>query len=271
METPFEETADFLRARGVQGPEIGLITGTGLGGVIQNMALEARVPYAEIPHFPRATTPGHGGYLAFGRIGGRPVLAQEGRFHLYEGYSAQAITYPVRIMARLGVRFLLISSAAGGLNPLFEQGDLMLVTDHINLTGHNPLLGPNLEDFGPRFPDMSAVYCPDIRRIAAAKALELGMNLRQGVYAGVLGPSLETPAETRFLRAIGADAVGMSTVAEAITGVHCGLAVGAVVVITNMNLPDCMAETSLDAVIASAREAGPRLARLWEALIPALG
>jgi purine-nucleoside phosphorylase len=170
-------------------------------------------------------------------------------------------------MAMLGAKYLFMSSAAGGLNPQFEAGDLMVVTDHINLKGGNPLVGQNLDDFGPRFPDMTRVYPPDLVRLAGRVALEQKIPLRQGIYVGVLGPSLETPAETRFLRIIGADAVGMSTVSQAIVGVHSGMKILGIVVITNMNLPDCMGETSIDAVIATAEKAGPSLSNLWEGII----
>jgi purine-nucleoside phosphorylase len=198
------------------------------------------------------------------------VLAMEGRFHIYEGYSPQEITFPVRVMSRLGVHALFISSAAGGLNPQFATGDLMLVSDHINLTGANPLVGPNLDAFGPRFPDMVQVYDPDLLNLAREQALDQHLLLREGVYVGLVGPSLETPAETRFLRMIGADAVGMSTVNEVIAGVHCGMKILAIVVITNVNLPDCMEKASLEDIIRTAEEAGTRLGLLWEKIFAAL-
>ncbi|MBN2123418.1 MAG: purine-nucleoside phosphorylase [Deltaproteobacteria bacterium] len=267
MEKRIQEAADLLGARLGIAPEIGLITGTGLGGLTGRMQIEARLPYETIPHFPRSALPGHEGNLVAGRLGGRSLLAMEGRFHAYEGHSPREVTFPVRVMARLGVRTLLISSAAGGLNPLFSPGDLMLVTDHINLTGWNPLTGANLDSFGPRFPDMSAVYDRSLRGLARQEALESGILLREGVYVGILGPSLETPAETRFLRMIGADAVGMSTVPEAIVGVHCGLRILGIVVVTNVNLPDCMRPTSIEEVIEVAGRAGESLSRLWERII----
>jgi len=205
----------------------------------------------------------------YGDLSGTPLLAMEGRFHLYEGYTPQTVSFPVRVMARLGATHLFISSAAGGLNPLFRPGDLMLVTDHINLTGRNPLIGPNLDAMGPRFPDMSRVYDPELIDLAGAQALSQGIRLEQGVYVGITGPSMETPAETRFLRMIGADAVGMSTVTEAIVGAHCGLRILAIVAITNVNLPDCMEETSLEEVLENAGKAGPALADLWERIVKA--
>jgi purine-nucleoside phosphorylase len=270
MEDNILETVAFLRDRLNEQPEIGMITGTGLGTLTETIEGDARFPYEAIPHFPRSTVEGHEGMLAAGRIAGRSIIAMEGRVHLYEGYSPEEVTFPVRVMARLGIRYLLISSAAGGLNPQFEQGDLMVITDHINLKGMNPLRGPNLEAFGPRFPDMSRAYPANLIRIAREEALQLGVMIRQGVYAGVLGPSLETPAETRFLRMIGADAVGMSTVSQTIVGVHCGLKVLAIAVVTNMNLPDCMNQTSVEDVIAASRKASPVLAALWQRIIKSL-
>jgi purine-nucleoside phosphorylase len=267
MEKRISETVAFLRARLNEPPEIGMITGTGLGTITQGIAADLRLHYQEIPHFPVSTVEGHTGRLAAGRIANRPVIAMEGRVHLYEGYSPQEITFPVRVMARLGVRYLLMSSAAGGLNPQFQKGDLMVVTDHINLKGSNPLTGPNLDGFGPRFPDMSRAYPRDLIRLAQEEAIASGIMIRQGVYVGIPGPSLETPAETRFLRMIGADAVGMSTVSQTIVAVHCGLNVLAIVVITNVNLPDCMEKTSVEDVIAASGKASSALSGLWERII----
>jgi purine-nucleoside phosphorylase len=262
-----QEASDFVASRIPSPPRIGLITGTGLGGLTSAMAVQQRIPYEEIPHFPRSTSVGHRGLLAFGRVDEQQVVAMEGRFHLYEGYTAEEVAFPVRVMATLGAEVLIISSAAGGLNPLFEQGDLMLVTDHINLTGRNPLVGANLDALGPRFPDMSRVYDRKLAGLAKRKALETNIPLREGVYAGILGPSLETPAETRFLRMIGADAVGMSTVLEVIVGVHCGMRILVIVAITNVNLPDCMKKTSIEEVIATAQEAGVKLVALLNQII----
>lgn len=265
-----KQTADFLGSRIAEPPKIGMITGTGLGPITENITVDFRLSYDKIPNFPRSTIEGHKGTLVAGKLAGKSMIALEGRFHLYEGYSPQEITFPVRVMAMLGVTHLLISSAAGGLNPQFETGDLMIVTDHINLTGTNPLIGPNLDTFGPRFPDMTRVYKPDLIKLAREEALKQGIFFQQGVYVGLVGPCLETPAETRFLRMNGADAVGMSTVSEAIVGVHCGMAIMAIVVITNMNLPDCMEKTSIDDVITTAQHAGIKLACLWEKIIDSL-
>jgi purine-nucleoside phosphorylase len=270
MQEKIQEAIDFLASKMVTPPLIGMILGTGLGRITEKIEVSVRVPYEEIPHFPVSTIEGHQGTLVCGTLANKPVMAMEGRFHLYEGYSPQEITFPIRVMSKLGVQYLFISSAAGGLDLRFTRGDLMVVHDHINLTGTNPLVGPNWDAFGPRFPDMSEVYDGDLIRLAKEKGKDIGISLKQGVYVGILGPSLETPAETRFLRMIGADAVGMSTVSEAIVGAHCGLKILLIVAITNVNIPDAMEKTSLEQVIAAAEEAGPRLALLWEEIIRAL-
>jgi purine-nucleoside phosphorylase len=257
------EAADFIRGRIIEkGPLIGMITGTGLGKLTETMEIDQNISYEEIPHFPRPTVAGHAGILLSGTIAGKPTLAMQGRFHIYEGYTVSEITFPVRVMASLGVKYLFISSAAGGLNPHFSPGELMLVTDHINLTGNNPLIGRNLEESGSSFIDMTSAYDKDLIALAREKAIEEGIHLNQGVYVGITGPSLETPAETRFLRNIGSDAVGMSTVNEVIEAIYSGLKVLAIVAITNINLPDCMAATSIEEVIANAEKASPSLTRL---------
>ncbi len=267
MFSKIEETADFLASRMGEPPEVGMITGTGLGSLTDSIVPDFRLPYEEIPHFPKSTVEGHKGTLVGGKFGGRSVVALEGRFHLYEGYTSWEVTFPVRVMAMLGIRFFLMSSAAGGLNPSFKKGDLMIVTDHINLKGVNPLTGPNLAQFGPRFPDMSQVYAPELIGLAREKAMQSGLFIREGVYVGVPGPSLETPAETRFLRTIGADAVGMSTVSQAIVAAHCGLKTLAIVVITNVNIPDCMGKTTIEEVIEASKKASPVLSNIWEKII----
>lgn len=267
MLNQIDASTDFLKKKITHTPRIGMITGTGLGNLTDLMKVEFRVPYEEIPHFPKSTIEGHKGSLVYGRIGDVPALVMEGRFHIYEGYSPQEATFPVRVMARLGADYLLISSAAGGLNPLFKPGDLMLLTDHINLTGKNPLIGPNLDQFGPRFPDMSEVYDPELITLVRNEAIKAGIFIREGVYTGIIGPSLETPAETRYLKMIGGDAVGMSTVLEVIVGVHCQMKIIAIVAITNVNLPDCMKKTSLEQVIATAEKASQSLSILWTKVI----
>lgn len=248
---------------------VGLVCGTGLGGIAA-LADEARdMATARIPGFPRSTAPGHAGRLVFGTVGGRPVALLAGRLHLYEGHSPDDVAFGTRLLAGLGVRTLILTNAAGALDPHFTAGGLMRITDHINLTGRNPLVGPNDDSLGPRFPDMSRPYSPRLGAVADATALSCGIRLERGVYAGVLGPSLETPAETRMLRLLGADAVGMSTVTEVIAARHLGLDVLAISCLTNLNLPDCMAETTLESVLETARRAEETLARLLAAVIAA--
>ena len=261
------EAAEFLGSRLDNPPEIGMITGTGLGSLTDKMNVDFRIPYEEIPYFPSSTVTSHEGFIVSGSISGRNVMAMEGRFHIYEGYSPYEVTFPVRVMAKLGIKYLFISSAAGGFNPQYKPGDLMVIDDHINLTGRDPLIGPNLDELGPRFPDMSRVYDPNLIDIAKKNAMERMIDLKQGVYLGITGPSLETPAEVRFMRMIGADAVGMSTVLEVIAGVHCGLRIMAIVVITDIDLPDCMEEIKVEEVIATAMAASPSLTALWEGII----
>ncbi|MHC1788122.1 purine-nucleoside phosphorylase [Solidesulfovibrio sp.] len=247
---------------------VGLVSGTGLGGIASLLAERREMATADIPGFPRSTAPSHAGVLALGHIQSRPVVLLSGRLHLYEGHSPRDVAYGVRLLAGLGVKTLILTNAAGALDPHFPAGGLMRVTDHINLTGRNPLLGPNEDGAGPRFPDMSRAYSPRLGALADAAALKLGLRLERGVYAGVLGPSLETPAETRMLRLLGADAVGMSTVTEVIAARHLGLDVLALSCLTNLNLPDCMAETTLEAVIATAKQAEGDLTRLLTSVIP---
>ncbi len=264
------QAKDFILSRIPSPPLVGMITGTGLGAVTQKIERAKTIPYGEIPNFPQSTSLGHKGQLIVGSLGGKPIIAMEGRFHLFEGYSPHQVAFPVRVMASLGVKFLFISSAAGGLNPDFEPGDLMIVRDQINLTGQSPLVGPNLDELGPRFPDMTEAYSKELFQEGKGVALRLNIPLREGVYVGIMGPNLETPAETRFLRGIGADAVGMSTVLETIAAVHCGIKVAAIVAITNVNIPDCMQEIGIEQVIDTASKASPGLARLWESLVSEL-
>lgn len=265
-----QAAADFLKQYITVTPEIALISGTGLSKLTQRVEVDSRIPYVDIPNFPVSTAEGHRGTLVIGRLAGRSIIAMEGRFHLYEGYTPLEITFPIRVMSKLGVKFLLISSAAGGLNRNFNSGDLMIITDHINFTGSNPLTGPNLAEFGPRFPDMSSVYNPGLINIAMCKAKDKRILLHKGVYVGILGPSLETPSETRFFHMIGADAIGMSTVHEVIAAVHCDLKILAIVVITNVNLPDAMNKTTIEDVINTANSAGDLLSVLWEEIITGL-
>ncbi len=270
--THVEAAAATIRSRIPTLPEVGLILGTGLSGIVDAVANPVRIAYDSIPHFPVSTAPSHEGRLVCGTWAGRRLIILQGRFHLYEGYSAHQIAFPIRVLRSLGIRTLLISNAAGGLNPLYQPGDLMVVSDHINLTGQNPLIGPNEESLGPRFPDMTEPYARKLQELALACALEEKIRLHRGVYVGVLGPSLETAAETRFLRFIGADAVGMSLVTETITAVHCGMKVLALSVISNVNLPDHYLPAPVETIIATAEAAGPRLTRLLGAVLrsPAL-
>jgi len=265
-----QEAAGYISSRIPARPIVGVIAGTGLGELTTAVTVDLRLPYDEIPHFPRSTTKSHRGTLAFGTIGRAKVLAMEGRFHLYEGYEAAEVAFPVRVMSQLGVELLIICSAAGGLNPLFQPGDLMMATDHLNLTGRNPLIGANIDKFGPRFPDMSRVYDRELMALAREKAMDLRIPLKEGVYAGILGPSLETPAETRLLRTLGADAVGMSTVLEVIAGAHCGMKILLIAAISNVNLPDCMPKTTIEEVIACAEKAGKKLVPLLKEVISAI-
>jgi purine-nucleoside phosphorylase len=263
--------AEHLRARVGERARVGLILGTGLGRLAEEIEATEVVPYDEVPHFPLSTVESHHGRLIAGRLAGVPVVALQGRFHLYEGYSAQAITLPVRVLRALGVETLLISNAAGGMNPLYRRGDLMLLTDHINLQGANPLVGANADEWGPRFPDMSEPYDLALRALAERAALERAIRLQQGVYVAVAGPNLETRAEYRFLRAIGADAVGMSTVPEVIVARHMGMRCLAVSVITDECFPDALAPVSIADVLAAAAEAEPKLTALMTALVEEVG
>lgn len=256
------ECVRFIAPRLTAPPEWGIILGTGQGDWATRLEGGGGLAYQELPYFPPATSPSHAGRLSWGHLSGKPVMLCQGRFHAYEGYSLRQVTFPVRMMASLGVKTLIVTNAAGGLNPLFKAGDLMLICDHINLMGDNPLVGENIDAWGPRFPDLSQVYDRGLREKTAAVARRLGIGLRQGVYVAVKGPSLETPAETRFLRQIGADAVGMSTVPEVITAVHAGLRVLGISVLSNLNLPDAMAPIAIEAIIDTVARAEPQLVEL---------
>lgn len=262
-----QECVRFIAPRLTAPPEWGIILGTGQGLWADRLEGGGSLAYAKLPYFPPATSPSHQGRLAWGRMSGREVLLWQGRFHAYEGYDLRQVTFPVRVMAGLGVKTLVVTNAAGGLNPLFQAGDLMLICDHLNLIGDNPLVGDNLDAWGPRFPDMSQVYDRGLRVAAENAARRLGLTLRQGVYVAVKGPSLETPAETRFLRLIGADAVGMSTVPEVIAAVHAGLRVLGISVISNLNLPDAMAPIAIEAIIDTVARAEPQLVELLQGVM----
>jgi purine-nucleoside phosphorylase len=256
------ECAGFIAPRLTAPPAWGIILGTGQGVWGDRLEGGGSLAYRELPHFPPATSPSHTGRLSWGRASGQEVMLCQGRFHAYEGYTLKQVTFPVRVMASLGVKRLIVTNAAGGLNPRFKAGELMLICDHINLMGDNPLAGENIEAWGPRFPDMSQVYDRGLGEKTAAVAQRLGIGLHQGVYVAVKGPSLETPAETRFLRQIGADAVGMSTVPEVIVAVHAGLRVLGISVLSNVNLPDAMAPIAIEAIIDTVARAEPQLVEL---------
>jgi purine-nucleoside phosphorylase len=262
-----EESSRFIGGRIEKKPRVALILGTGLGGLGEKISITQAIPYKEIPHFPHSTVEGHEGRLISGRWAGKSILAMQGRVHFYEGYPMTRVTFPVRVMRKVGVEIMILSNAAGGLNPLFAPADVMVISDHINLMGQNPLVGLNLDAFGPRFPDMSAVYDRSLIELAEQAALEEKIMLHKGIYVGVSGPSLETPAETRFLRLTGADAVGMSTIPEAIVGVQCGLRMLGFSAISNVNHPDCLKPISIEEVLANASLAGKKLVRILERVL----
>ncbi len=254
-----QEAAQAVRARWPVPPRVGVILGTGLGGLAEDVQQEAVIPYGDIPHFPRSTVKSHAGRLVCGRLGGKPVVAMEGRFHFYEGYSLKEITLPVRVMKALGCETMVVSNACGGLNPQFAKGDLMVIEDHINLIGDNPLIGKNDDRLGERFPDMCYPYDRELIALARRVALEEKIVCHQGVFVAVSGPNLETRAEYRFLRGIGADVVGMSTVPEVIVGVHSKLRILGLSVITDVCLPDALEPVKLEEIIAVANAAEKKL------------
>jgi purine-nucleoside phosphorylase len=265
-----EAAAAAVRERSPLRPAAAIILGTGLGALAERIEVETAIPYAEVPGFPLSTVESHTGRLLLGRLAGWPVLALQGRFHLYEGYSAAEVTFPVRVARLLGVDLLIVSNASGGLNPLWGAGDLMLIDDHINLLGENPLTGPNLDALGPRFPDMSEPYDAELQALAEAVALEAGIPLRRGVYVAVAGPNLETRAEYRMLRWLGADVVGMSTVPEVIVARHMAMRVLGLSIITDECLPDALAPADLATILRTARGAEPHLTMLIEGVLARL-
>ncbi len=270
MNTTLFETAEvagrLILSRTSLRPHVGLVLGSGLGGFADSLDESSRIPYAEIPAFPRSTAIGHAGQMVIGKAAGVAVAAMQGRVHLYEGYSAQEVAFPIRVFARMGVRAVILTNAAGGINLNYSQGALVLIRDHINLQGQNPLIGPNDDRFGVRFPDMTHAYAKDYRQIAREEAAKLGMTLHEGVYAALAGPSYETPAEIEYLRRIGADLVGMSTVAEVIAARHVEIKVLAISCVTNM------AAGILDQPLSHAEvmETGERVKTTFEALLRAV-
>jgi purine-nucleoside phosphorylase len=261
------EARDAIRSRWAGRPKVGIILGTGLGGLVEEVETECVVAYAELPHFPRPTAPTHTGRLVCGTLAGKSVVAMEGRYHFYEGYSLEQITLPVRVFRALGCEVLVVSNASGGLNPQFARGDLMVIEDHINLMGDNPLRGPNDDRLGARFPDMCYPYDPQLLALVRRIALEEKVVCHPGVLVAVPGPNLETRAEYRFLRGIGADAVSMSTVPEVIVGVHSGLRNVGLSVITDMCLPDALQPTNVAEIVAVANAAEKKLRVLVRRLV----
>jgi purine-nucleoside phosphorylase len=265
-----QTAADTVRQACGLEPDVAIILGTGLGGLADEIQLDTAVSYEEIPGFPLSTVESHAGRLLLGHLGKRRVVAMQGRFHRYEGYDLGAVTFPVRVMHALGARTLIVSNACGGMHPLWAPGDLVLLSDHINLLGDNPLMGSNDDRLGPRFPDMSAPYDPELRSLARQVARELGILLREGVYVAVPGPNLETRAEYRMLRSIGADVVGMSTVPEVIVAAHAGMRTLGLSIITDQCLPDALEPADITRIIETARRAEPSLTRLIAGVVERL-
>ncbi len=257
-----QEALGTVRERTHLEPDIAIILGTGLGRLADEISLETAIPYDQIPHFPLSTVESHSGRLLFGQLEGHTVAAMQGRFHRYEGYTLQQVTLPLRLLRLLGAHSLVVSNISGGLHPLWSPGDLVLIDDHINLMGDSPLIGPNLDDMGPRFPDMSEPYDRSLQRLAEEIALAHELPLRRGVYVALPGPNLETRAEYRMLRLLGADIVGMSTVPEVIVARHMGMKVLGVSIITDQCLPDALAPASIESIIRTAMEAEPKLTAL---------
>ncbi|MGQ9799035.1 MAG: purine-nucleoside phosphorylase [Ignavibacterium sp.] len=264
------ETLSVIRKHTSENYPIGIILGTGLGGLVKEIKIQQQIDYSELPHFPLSTVESHQGKLIFGTINGKKVVAMQGRFHYYEGYSMQQITYPVRVMKFLGVQTLLVSNASGGMNPLYRKGDIMLIIDHINLLGDNPLIGKNEDSLGPRFPDMSEPYSLELIELAEKVALENKIKVHKGVYVAVPGPNLETKAEYRFLRATGADVVGMSTVPENIVANHMGIKVLGISIITDECFPDSLKPVDIKEIIQIAMEAEPKMTLIMKEVIKRL-
>jgi purine-nucleoside phosphorylase len=263
-------TANYISERINYKTDIGIILGTGLGGLANEIELHAILPYQEIPHFPVSTVDGHEGRLIFGRLGNKRVIAMQGRFHYYEGYSMAEVTFPVRVMQQLGITNLFVSNATGGLNPDFRIGDIMVISDHINFFPEHPLRGPNIPEFGPRFPDMSRVYDERLRYTAKLISLEYNFDLKEGVYVGVSGPTFETPAEYIMFRKLGGDVVGMSTVPEVIVARHAGMRVFGISIITDSGVPGQIVEISHEEVQKVAMKAEPKMTLVLKKLIESM-
>ncbi len=265
-----DETLEAIRTKTEKSYEVGIILGTGLGGLVKDIKVEYEIDYDQLPHFPISTVESHKGKLIFGTLGEKNVVAMQGRFHYYEGYSMKQITYPVRVMKKLGVETLLVSNACGGMNPLYRRGDIMIMVDHINLLGDNPLIGKNEDEFGPRFPDMSEPYDLELIELAEQVALENQIKIQKGVYVAVPGPNLETRAEYRFLRTIGADVVGMSTIPENIIANHMGMKVLGFSIITDECFPESLKKVNVEEIIEAAMGAEPKMTTIMREVISKL-
>lgn len=262
-----QQTADFIRSKVSSLPQTAIILGTGLGALVDHIEDKQYIPYSEIPNFPVSTVEGHSGNLIFGKLGNKPVMAMQGRFHYYEGYNMQQVAFPVRVMKNLGIKTLFVSNAAGGMNPEFMIGDIMVITDHINLFPEHPLHGKNYNELGPRFPDMSEAYSRRLIKHAFEIAEEKGIRLMKGVYVGTQGPTFETPAEYRYFHIIGGDAVGMSTVPEVIVARHSGIEVFGVSVITDLGVEGIVEEVSHEEVQKAAQAAQPKMMEIMTELV----
>jgi purine-nucleoside phosphorylase len=262
-----KEAAAYIRQKLTSTPRVGLILGSGLGVLADEIEQAVSIPYGEIPHFPESTVAGHAGRLVIGLLNGTPVIAMQGRFHYYEGHPLRVVTFPVYVMKQLGIETLIVTNAAGGMNRSFQPGDLMLITDHINFVGDNPLIGPNEEELGPRFPDMSRAYTPELIRLAEAKGRELGIRLQKGVYVAISGPTYETPAELMMLARLGGDAVGMSTVPEVIVASHTGLRVLGISCITDMAIGEELEPLTHEQVVEVANRTRPHFISLVKSLV----
>jgi len=265
-----KESVDFIKNQYSEAPGVGIILGTGLGGLVKEIQIEKSIPYEEIPHFPLSTVEGHSGKLIFGKLGGKTIVAMQGRFHFYEGYDMKEVTFPVRVMKFLGISHLFVSNASGGVNPSFEIGDVMIIDDHINLFPSNPLIGANISELGPRFPDFSEPYDHELINKALEIASKNNIKVQKGVYAGVSGPCLETPAEYTYVRNIGGDAVGMSTVPEVIVARHMSIPCFAISIITDIGVKGRIVKVTHEDVQAVAMKAEPKMTQIMKELISSI-
>ncbi|GGK15244.1 purine nucleoside phosphorylase [Caldalkalibacillus thermarum] len=265
--TKIKEAAQYIKGKGAQKPEIGLILGSGLGDLAEEIEEAVHIDYGDIPYFPVSTVAGHAGRLVIGRLQGRTVVAMQGRFHYYEGYSMQEVVFPVYVMKQLGVQLLVVTNACGGMNRAYQPGDLMIITDHINFTGNNPLIGPNEEELGPRFPDMSRAYTPELVQFVEETAQKLGIKVQKGVYVGISGPNYMTPAELTMLANLGGDAVGMSTVPEVIAASHTGLKVIGISCVTDMAIGSELEPLTHEQVVEVANRTKPKFISLVKEIV----